>query len=81
MNASERAKIHTKEHYKTLKLYFPKEKYPLLEARAKATGHKKVGTYIQQLIDADLHADEQAATVNQTPDTGDQIPGIKVAAR
>lgn len=80
-NQSKYANDYNKKAYDRLNIFVPKGKKAVIEEHRSNKGYKSINQYVNDLIDADLRADEQAATAEpaQKPDLPE--PGIKVAAR
>ena len=79
MNNSKYINDWIKENKETIKVQVPKGKKAIIEEHRKAKGYTSTNQYIIDLIDADLRADEQAATADQRRKPNLPDPGIRVA--
>ena len=79
MNNSKYINDWIKENKETIKVQVPKGKKAVIEAHRKKKGYKSLNQYVNDLIDTDLRADEQAATADQRKKPDLPEPGIKVA--
>lgn len=70
---------YCKEHYDRCIFNVPKGKKAVIEAHRKKKGYKSLNQYVNDLIDTDLRADEQAATAEPAQKPNLPEPGIKVA--
>ena len=70
---------YCKEKYDRCIFNVPKGKKAVIEAHRKKKGYKSLNQYVNDLIDTDLRADEQAATADQRRKPDLPEPGIKVA--
>lgn len=59
-NRTEYIRERNKDVYKTVKVYIPKDEYPIIIEHMKRKGYDKISGYVKTLIDKDIELSEKS---------------------